>query len=242
MRRRLSILVLLVTACGAEAECVDPAMLAHSTMSITRYFEADEKATRPGVLGISGTGWFVSPTLIVTAAHVATAMNLSDQDWQRLEIAQDENLQQINVRIRRMAGSHREGVALLELQTPFPGANGLQVRKEALGPEEAVISVGYPEGRRRVAHGRFVQYGDGDRLAGTALFELYDGNDRLVLDHGASGAPVVDCAGRVVAVVSNLMTTTLQFFSREIRISTAWGSPNVVSVPIAELETSPRAE
>jgi len=32
-----------------------------------------------------------------------------------------------------------------------------------------------------------------------------------VLDHGASGAPVVDCAGRVVAVVSNLFTTTMQF-------------------------------
>jgi hypothetical protein len=33
------------------------------------------------------------------------------------------------------------------------------------------------------------------------LLEMYDGNDRLVLDHGASGAPVVDCSGQVVAVV-----------------------------------------
>jgi hypothetical protein len=35
-----------------------------------------------------------------------------------------------------------------------------------------------------------------------ALLEMYDGDDRLVLDHGASGAPVFDCMGRIVAVVS----------------------------------------
>ncbi len=75
-----------------------------------------------------------------------------------------------------------------------------------------------------------------------ALFEMYDGDDRLVLDHGASGAPVLDCKGRVVAVVSNLFMTTMQFFSRVIRISTAWGNANVVSVPIPVLEEFPRVE
>jgi hypothetical protein len=77
----------------------------------------------------------------------------------------------------------------------------------------------------------FVQYGDDSRLAGRALLEMYDGNDRLVLDYGASGAPVFECTGQVVAVVSNLFTTSMQFMSRTIRISTAWGHPNVVSVP-----------
>ena len=65
---------------------------------------------------------------------------------------------------------------------------------------------------------------------------MYDGDDRLVLDHGASGAPVLDCEGRVVAVVSNIFTQTMQFPSRAIRISTAWGSPNIVSVPIQVLK------
>jgi hypothetical protein len=105
-----------------------------------------------------------------------------------------------------------------------------------------VISLAYPGDRPRVAGGRFVRYGEGDRLAGTALLEMYDGNDRLVLDHGASGAPVVDCAGRVVAVVSNLFTTTMQFMSRTTRISTAWGTPNVVSVPIPALKNFPAVE
>ena len=71
---------------------------------------------------------------------------------------------------------------------------------------------------------------------------MYDGEDRLVLDHGASGAPVFDCAGRIVAVVSNLFTSTLQLLSRTIRVSTAWGNPNVVSVPIQLLKDFSRAE
>jgi hypothetical protein len=83
-----------------------------------------------------------------------------------------------------------------------------------------------------------VEY-DGYKLAGTALLEMYDGDDRLVLDHGASGAPVLDCQGRVVAVVSNLFTQTMQFLSKPIRISTAWGQANVASVPIQELRTLP---
>jgi hypothetical protein len=45
------------------------------------------------------------------------------------------------------------------------------------------------------------------------------------------GALVVDCDGRVAAVISNMFTQNLQWASRQIRISTAWGTPNVVAVP-----------
>ena len=83
-----------------------------------------------------------------------------------------------------------------------------------------------------------MKYGDGDKFAGMALLEMYDGDDRLVLDHGASGAPVFDCTGHEVAVVSNLFTTTMQFMSHTIRTSTARGSENVVSVPIPALAGS----
>jgi hypothetical protein len=125
---------------------------------------------------------------------------------------------------------------VLELQTAFSGAQGLQLRMEPLRPEEPVVSLGYPGDRLRVAAGRFVKYGDGERFAGTALLEMYDGNDRLVLDHGASGAPVFDCTGRAVAVVSNLFTSTMQFMASAIRVSTAWGDPNVASVPVQVLK------
>jgi hypothetical protein len=237
MQRRLCFLFILVLASSrVGAECIDPATLAHSTASITRYFDDKEQDARLGVLGISGTGWFLSPNSMVTVEHVVAAMRLSDQNWKEIEFRKGEDKQSIPARIRHVAGSYAEKIVVLELQSAFSSVRGLQLRMQPLVPEEPVVTLAYPGDRPRSAGGRFVRYGESGRLAGTALLEMYDGNDRLVLDHGASGAPVVDCAGRVVAVVSNLFTTTLQFMSRAIRISTAWGSPNVVSVPIPALK------
>jgi hypothetical protein len=81
-----------------------------------------------------------------------------------------------------------------------------------------------------------VQYGEDGNFAGTALLEMYDGNDRLVLDHGASGAPVLDCEGRVVAVVGIAITQTVKLLASVVRTSTAWQTPNVVSIPIQVLD------
>jgi len=211
-------------------------------VGITRHFDDKEREARPSVLAVTGTGWFLSPTSIVTVEHVAAAMNLTEQNWKHVELRQSENTQLIPARIQRLAGASKERIAVLELQAAPDDAQGFALRMEPLVPEEPLISVAYPGSRLRVAGGRFVRYGDGDRLAGTALLEMYDGNDRLVLDHGASGAPVLDCTGRVVAVVSNLFTTTLQFMSHVKRISTAWGSANVVSVPVPVLKDFLRAE
>jgi hypothetical protein len=179
---------------------------------------------------------------MVTAEHVATAMGLSDQSWKQVDILDGENKQSIDVRILRLAGSHSEKIAVLELQTAFSGAQGFQLRMEPLVPDEPVVSIAYPGGHLRVAAGRFAQYGDGSKFAGTSLLEIYDGNDRIVLDHGASGAPVLDCSGLVVAVVSNLLTTTIHWMSQAIRIPTSWGNPNVVSVPIGVLKDFSRIE
>jgi hypothetical protein len=173
---------------------------------------------------------------MVTAEHVASAMRLSDEVWKQVELKLGNIRQALDVRIQRIAGSHAEKIALLELKEAFSAAKGLQIRMEPVVPEEAVSSLAYPEERLRFVHGRFVRYGDADAFAGTALLEMYDGNNRLVLDHGSSGAPVLDCKGQVVAVVSNIFTQTLQFPSRSIRVSTAWGTPNVVSVPIQVLQ------
>jgi hypothetical protein len=71
---------------------------------------------------------------------------------------------------------------------------------------------------------------------------MYEGDNPLIIDHGASGAPVVDCDGRVAAVISNVFTQSLQWASRNMRISTAWGTPNVVSVPIQVLEGLPQPD
>lgn len=243
-RRLFSILVIVLVLASSrvEAACIDAASLTHSTVSIMRHFDEQEQDERPGLLGIRATGWFLSPTIMVTVDHVVAAMKLSDQQWKHLEIVKGESRQSIPARIRRLAGSHTQKLAVLELQTAHSGVEGFQLRMEPLVPEEPVVSVAYPGGQMRVVGGRFVQYGESDRVAGMALLEMYDGNDRLVLDHGSSGAPVLDCAGRAVAVVSNLFTTTLPFPSGVIRVSTSWGSPNVLSVPVPVLKDSPRAQ
>ena len=227
-----SLLVLFPLASRATGACVNREALTHAAVSITRYFDGKDGQGDSDLLGIRGTAWFLSQTSMVTVEHVASAMGLSPESWKRLEIVDGESRQPIDVRIQRVAGSHSEKIALLELRTAFFGARELRLRKGPVAREEQVTSLAYSGNRLRFVGGRFVQYGDGGPFAGTALLEMYDGNDRLVLDHGASGAPVLDCDGSVVAVVSNIFTQTLQFPSRSIRISTAWGSPNVVSVPV----------
>jgi hypothetical protein len=241
-RGLLSIIVLLVASCRVEAGCVDSASLDRSTVGIARYFDAEERQADPGVLGVRGTGWFLSPTYVATVEHVATGMNLSQERWKQIEIRSEEKRESIAVRIRQLLGGHAEKIAVLELQTAFPGARGLPLRTDPLVPEEELLSLAYPDDHLRLAGGRFVEYGEGEKFAGMALLEMYNGNDRLVLDHGASGAPVLDCSGRLVAVVSNLFTSTLQLMSRSVRISTAWGSANVASVPAQVLKDFARAE
>src|SRR5262245_3383523 len=231
-----SLFFLAVFCCQAAAECVDPATLTHSTVSMTRFFDEDEKKANPGSVGIRGTAWFLSATSMVTAEHVAAAMALSGQDWKQVEILDGDIRQSAAVRRLSLAGSHAEKIAVLELRAPFSAARGLKLRMQPLAPEEPVVSLAYPSNRLRFAAGRFVEYGDSDRFKGAALLEMYDGNDRLVLDHGASGAPVLDCRGQVVAIVSNLFTQTMAFPFRVLRVSTAWGQANVLSVPIQALK------
>jgi hypothetical protein len=229
-------LFLTLSCWQAAAGCIDPASLTHSTVSVTRYFDEEEKKANPGSVGIRGTAWFLSTTSLVTADHVAAAMALSQHDWKQVEILDGETRQSLAVRRQSLAGSQAEKIAVLELSAPFSAARGLELRMQPLAPEEPVVSLAYPGNRLRFAAGRFVEYGNSDRFKGSALLEMYDGNDRLVLDHGASGAPVLDCQGQVVAIVSNLFTQTMAFPFRVLRVSTAWGQPNVLSVPIQALK------
>ena len=90
-----------------------------------------------------------------------------------------------------------------------------------------------PDQNPRLVSGRFVQYAIDGRLAGTA--EMYEGDNRFAVDHGASGAPVFDCEGQIAAVISTVITQVFQTPFGVLRTSTAWGTPNVVSVPVQKL-------
>jgi hypothetical protein len=222
-----------------EASCIDPSAFVRSTMSITRHFNEVERKAEPDIIAIRGTGWFLSPGLLVTAAHVAEAMHLSAHEWKDVEMLNGEGKRSASVRLLHLAGHHAEKIAVLELDTAIPNATVLQRRAEPLIADEQVVSLAYPGNQLRFAGGRFVQQGSDEKFAGSALFEMYDGNDRLVLDHGASGAPVLDCDGRIVAVVTTLITRTMNFLSNVIRVSTAWQSPNVIAIPIQVMKDFP---
>jgi hypothetical protein len=60
--RRLAVFIVFVSTIRAHAACVDLAQLAHSTVNIMRYFDEAERDARPDLIGIMGTGWFLSPT------------------------------------------------------------------------------------------------------------------------------------------------------------------------------------
>jgi hypothetical protein len=219
----------------AETVCIDPALLTRSAVSITRYFDDAERSARSDIVATRATAWFQSPTTVVTAAHVASGMKLSTQEWKPVKIEDDTGGRSMSVRIQRVVGSHTEKLAVLELEAPVPNARIATIRMAPLVPDDHVVTVAYPDNHLQVVAGRFVQFSDSGRLAGSALLEVYDGDNRLVIDYGASGAPVFDCEGRVAAVISIVMTQTLSTPFGVMRISTAWGSPNVVSVPIQQL-------
>ncbi len=239
MRTWISAVVLLgAMHSRLEASCIPAPQLAHAAVSIERYFDAQERAARSSLLGVSGTAWFLSPTTIVTAEHVSAAMLLDARDWKPIDVKDGDDTRSIPARIERVTGAGEDKLAVLTLQSEFPGARSAAVRTSPLAPDDQVITVAYPAGRARVVGGRFVKYGDAGRFAGAALLEMFDGNDRLAVDYGASGAPVFDCDGRIAAVVSIVITQDVWFFSGKTRVSTAWGTPNVMSVPIEELTKS----
>jgi Trypsin-like peptidase domain len=234
-RRLLVVFVLLATTGTINAACVDATQLAHTAVNIMRHFDDAQREAHPDLIGIRGTGWFLTPATIVTAEHVTAAMNLSMDEWKPLEIIDESGSQFIAARIQRLAGGPVERLAIIELQRTVAASQSATIRKEPLLPEEPVATLAYPAGIAHLVSGRFVRVGDEGKLEGMALLEMYEGENRLVIDHGASGAPVFDCTGRVVAVVTNVFTRTLNWSYHVIRISTAWGMPNVVSVPVQVL-------
>src|SRR5262245_44236267 len=174
-----AVLAVFSVSVGADAACIAPSNLSPSIVSITRYYDAEERAREPDTAGIRGTAWFLGPRLIVTVAHVARAMRLTTGNWRDVELRSGDQSSSVPVRLQRFVGPREDNIAILELGTPFPDAHALRIRSEPLVADEPTFSVAYPGAKLRVANGRFVRYGEDVAFADTALLELYDGNDRL---------------------------------------------------------------
>ena len=135
------------------------------------------------------------------------------EDWKPLDIKDGADSQLISARIQRWVGGGTEKLVVLELQAAFPAARSVAIRMAPLRPEDRLVTLAYPDQNPRFVSGRFVQYATDGRLAGTALLEMYEGDNRFAIDHGASGAPVFDCEGRIAAVISTVIT---QIFANAI--------------------------
>ena len=127
------------------------------------------------MVAVRATAWFQSPTTIITAAHVASGMHLSTEEWKSVSIKDDLEGQSNSVRMQRVVGSYAEKSAVLELQTAVPNARSVAIRMLPLMPDDRVVTLAYPNDRLNTVAGRFVQYADTGRLAGTALLEIFEG-------------------------------------------------------------------
>jgi hypothetical protein len=195
-------------------------------VSITRHFGHAGADPRPAdIVGARATGWFFrSPRILVTAAHFART--IPTHGWQEVVLSQASGEGspgrsfRTEIRIVRIGAATRdvghpertvigpgEDLAVLELRDPMPGAKGLDVTREASSPGERAVALAYPFGNLRFATGtvRSKNTTSGD-FSGLLLFEVQDVN-RLLLNTGASGGPVLDCRqGRVSAVITTLLT------------------------------------
>ena len=237
----LAFMMVIAQCARAEDACIDPSTLAATTVSITRYFTADDKP-RPSFDGYRATAWFYGSTrYLVSIAHfVDDAPVLPRGEWRRVDVRQRDVTVQVSARLLSVVKGLPEGFAIIELREPLPGAQTLKLREKPLSRNEPVRSIAYPDGLR-FAKGRFAEIAGSSDIPrdhafakvrpGSGLFEMWDieerNNDRFVLNHGASGAPIVDCEGNVVAVASSLVTQgSLSFAGREIRLTTPWGMAN----------------
>jgi len=222
-------------------DCVDPSTLAKTTVSMTRYFSNDRKPLST-LDGYRATAWFYGSTryLLSIAHFVEDAPALERGKWGVVDVQQHDAVTRVNARLLAIINAVPEGIAVFELREGLPNAQPLKLREKPLSRNEPVRSAAYVGGFR-FAKGRFAeimprgQISSSDPFAkvppGTGLFEMWDIDEpydaRYVLDHGASGAPIVDCEGNVAAVTSSFMTQgSLRLAGREIRLTTPWGMPN----------------
>jgi S1-C subfamily serine protease len=250
--RATAILIMLVTTQCAHAQdtCIDPSTLVATTVGITRYF-TDEERPEPSLDGYRATAWFFRSTrYLVSIAHfVDDAPVLPKGEWRMVDVRQQDTNVRVKARLLSIVKGLPEGLALLELAEPFPRARPLKLRETPLSKDEPVRSIAYVDGLR-FAKGTFAQVmASGDIPSdhpfahvppGSGLFEMWDirerNNDRYVLDHGASGAPIVDCDGKVAAVTSSILTQgNLNLAGRTIRLTTPWGMANNTATLIQPL-------
>lgn len=199
----------------AEA-CVEPESLYDSVAAIAKTY-VDEDGDRALA---SGTAWFRSNRLLITNAHVAKALRLAHGAWQRAilqRVVHIDGRYKLRVYVREVRLVHslkphedpekdsalmRNDIAAIELRDEEKGVRPLGLSTRALRYAETFVVAGFP-GREPVAG--FATLVASDSAWGPAFsaqgWFLESGTPAL-FSKGASGSPVVDCSGIVIAMVN----------------------------------------
>jgi len=181
--------------------------LLYSTVSISTYEDGGE-------LWFRGTGWFYgNRKTVVTAGHVIAG--LSDLSKQKILIGYyvngERDYKVINIERVYVALEHADSasdVAVLQLRDPILSVVPLQLADTRAEKGSAGVSVGYVGAEGYTTLGKL-------HVRDVVIHEhqLYKGNSETVLSyrtsvegriiplfHGTSGAPVVNCEGKVIAM------------------------------------------
>lgn len=242
----LALLCAGVTAQAQEVACedFDYNRLARSVVQLVFMYD---KLKPDGSIGHRGTAWFIDETHLVTIGHLAE--DVIETDWQTVTVQySDQYLTTTNTELAipmRLVTTFEtiapENITLIELQHGMLGFEPLQVRYDPPRKDEPVVGAGYTGGTLRAAAGWYrvpeptagVMTESPPEIQGYLLFELNgeDGRDRHVFDYGASGSPILDCDGRVIAVTSDIITQLRSFGVTTMRLTPSTGEPNNTALP-----------
>lgn len=154
--------------------------------------------SQPVAVGGLGSGVVVSPTQVLTAAHVVQA---ADQMW--VEFTSGDT-----VAARVITSDQGADVAMLELSRPAPSPPAAVGNSDLARVGDQVFVVGAPLGQ---SHSMTVGYISARRQNNMMLndfepAELFQTD--AAINQGNSGGPMFNMAGEVIGVVSHILSTS----------------------------------
>ena len=152
------------------------------------------------------------------------------------------------VRLAKIVTTHfQENIYILELADPVKNALVLPVRSTLPQYGEPIIGIGYADGRLHFGYGHYQGIANTDNenveLVGKPVIEMDGSKNRLVLDSGASGGPIIDCREHIFGLTSQVISNDLMRMTQDganvhvelWRLGTKPGTPTNAIVPATAL-------